>query len=189
MLGFASLLSKEIEQRTLYMIISRPMSRTSFLLGKIIGLSIVLLINSLFLGLLTMLLYKFHGGEIQTLFYWSILFSFFEAFIMLLFSVLFSLITNTTLSVVYSILIFIVGHALNETSQISFTKISPLFNKIVSVTNTLLPNFYRINIKDFLIYNQTIELTYLLKTQLYIIFYVISLLCLITFLFKNKNLD
>ncbi len=169
----ANLISKEIEQRTLYMIISRPISRVSFLIGKIMGLSSVLLINSLLLGALTMLLYVFHKGEGSTLFFWTIAFSFFESFIVLLFAVLFSLITNTTLSIIYTILVFVIGHALNETSQILFTKISPLFSSLVSVSN----------------FKQTLEFEYLLRTQFYILFYIISLISLVVFLFKNKNLD
>lgn len=185
----ANLISKEIEQRTLYMIISRPISRVSFLIGKIMGLSSVLLINSLLLGILTILLYMFHRGEVSTLFFWTIAFSFFESFIVLLFAVLFSLITNTTLSIIYTILVFVIGHALNETSQIIFTKISPLFSSLVSISNFILPNFYRINLKEYLIYKQTLEFEYLLRTQFYILFYIISLISLVVFLFKNKNLD
>jgi len=36
-----TLISKEIESRTLYMVLSRPISRFAFLLGKIFGLSSV----------------------------------------------------------------------------------------------------------------------------------------------------
>ena len=40
-----TLVSKEIESRTLYMVLSRPISRFAFLVGKIGGLSSVLIIN------------------------------------------------------------------------------------------------------------------------------------------------
>ncbi|MDO9181767.1 MAG: ABC transporter permease subunit, partial [Bacteriovorax sp.] len=59
----STLLSKEIENRTLYMILSRPISRTSFMLGKVIGLSSVLIINTLILSLLSVGIYCFLGGH------------------------------------------------------------------------------------------------------------------------------
>lgn len=185
----ATLLSKEIEQRTLYMIISRPLSRGSFIVGKILGLSSVLLVNSLALGVLSVFLFVQYGGEFQGLFFWTFYFSFLEALTVLLFAVLFSLITNTTLSIVYTICIFIVGHAMSETAKIFFTKMSPLFSTILDVCMWTIPAFYKLNLKDFLLYQQDVSMSYLQTTQLHIILYITALLAAIIFIFKNKNLD
>nr|BDT26665.1 ABC transporter permease [Bacteriovorax sp. HI3] len=186
----STLLSKEIDQRTLYMILSRPISRASFLIGKILGLSTVLLLNSFLLGVLSLGLYVYYGGEsLSSLFVWALYFSFLEAFIVLAFAVLFSLITNSTLSVIYTICIFIVGHALNETSKIFFVKISPFFKALLDIGTFFIPNFYRLNLKDFLIYKQSISLEYLLNTQLYIAFYLLALFATIIVIFKKRNLD
>src|SRR5690606_26795267 len=61
------LLSKEIENRTVYMIISRPVKRSSFVLGRILGLNFILLLNILILAALTLMVYFFTGGVIQPL--------------------------------------------------------------------------------------------------------------------------
>lgn len=185
----ATLLSKEINQRTLYMIISRPISRVSFIFGKIMGLSSVLLLNSCLLGGVSYLLFVFYGGSFQELFVWTFYFSFFEALIILLFAVIFSLVTNTTLSVVFTIVIFVVGHSVNETSKILFTKMSPLLSAGVELSLFALPNLYRLNLKDFLLYQQNISQAYLLTTQLYVALYVAAQLALIGFIFRHKNLD
>jgi ABC-type transport system involved in multi-copper enzyme maturation permease subunit len=185
----ATLLSKEIEQKTLYMILSRPISRASFLLGKILGLSSVLFLNSVVLGLISFLLFMKNGGSIQPLFWWALYFSFLEAFTVLVFAVFFSLLTNTTLSVIYTIGIFIVGHALNETSKTFLLKVSALLKGALAICFIIIPNFYRLNLKDFLLYQQNIAWDYLFSTQLYIYLYLIALLALVTLIFKNKNLD
>lgn len=185
----STLLSKEIEQKTLYMILSKPISRASFLLGKILGLSSVLILNSVVLGAITIGLYLYRNGDFSNLFLWSMLFSFFEAFIVLLFSVFFSLLTNTTLSVIYTISVFVVGHAINETSKILFAKLNVIITNIIDIGFLILPNFYKLNIKDFLIYEQTLPWSYLISTLLYAFFYSLAIMCLVTFIFKNKNLD
>ena len=186
----ANLLNKEIDQRTLYMIISRPISRASFLIGKILGLSTILFLNSFLLGCLSFFLYLYYGGgHLEPLFGWTLYFSFLEAFIVLIFSVLFSLVTNTTLSVVYSICIFIVGHALNETSKIFFLKASPVFESLINFCFFVIPNFYRLNLKDFLLYQQNISFEYLISTQLYIACYLIALMTAVITIFKKRNLD
>lgn len=185
----STLLSKEIEQRTLYMILSRPISRVSFLFGKMLGLSTVLLINTVLLGCLSLFLYSFFEGAVQSLMIWAIYFSFIEAFIVLVFAILFSLITNTTLSVIYTIVVFTIGHALNETSKNMFLKISPILKNILEGSFIILPNFYRLNLKDYVLYQQTLSTDYLLKTHLYIVIYLIALLITTSLIFKNKNLD
>lgn len=185
----ATLLSKEIEQRTLYMIISRPISRATFIIGKILGLSSVLFLNTFLLGLFSMGLFIYYGGKWEYLFVWTLLFSFLEAFIVLLFSVVFSLVTNTTLSVVGTVGVFVVGHALNDTAKSIFVKISGTFSTIISASYFLVPNFYRLNLKDFLLYEQNIKLNYLLGTSVYAILYLLALFFLVTLLFRNKNLD
>ncbi|MBY0413660.1 MAG: ABC transporter permease subunit [Bdellovibrionales bacterium] len=185
----ATLLSREIEQRTLYMVLSRPISRVSFLIGKILGLSMILLINSILLGSLTIFLFTYFGGNFQTLFVWTLYFAFLEAFTVLIFAIFFSLITNTTLSVVYTIIIFIIGHALNETSKILLVKLSPLFRNILEASFLILPNFYRLNLKDFVLYEQNITLRYLSLTHIYLVLYLVALISLVSVIFKNKNLD
>lgn len=185
----STLLAKEISQRTLYMIISRPISRTEFIFGKILGLSSVLLLNSFFLGTISYALFVSYGGSYQELFLWTFYFSFLEAFIVLLFAIMFSLVTNTTLSVIFTIVIFVVGHSLNETSKLLFTKLSPFFSSVVNVSLFILPNFYRMNLKDLLLYQQKIPHDYLIVTQLYAILYAVALLAVISLIFRNKNLD
>lgn len=185
----STLLAKEIEQKTIYMVISRPISRTSFLFGKMIGLSSVLLINTLVLGILSCSLYLFFGGQWQDLFVWTIYFSFIEALFIMSFAVLFSLITNTTLSVILSLSIFVTGHAINETSKLFFTKNSIFFDIVVKCSSMLIPNFYRLNLKDFVLYKQNVSSEYLVSTNAYALFYLSFLLVILLNIFRTKSLD
>jgi ABC-type transport system involved in multi-copper enzyme maturation permease subunit len=185
----ATLLSKEIEQRTLYMILSRPISRSGFLLGKILGLSLVLLINTIVLSSLTIGIYIFLDGVYNSLFIWAAYFAFVEALIVLLFAVLFSLLTNTAMSVVYTMGVFITGHAINEASKIFFAKASTVFSTILDAAFIVIPGFYKLNLKDFVIYQQHVETTFLVNTHIYIGLYLCALVFLISFIFKRKNLD
>lgn len=185
----ATLLSKEIEQKTLYMILSRAVSRNSFLIGKIIGLSSVLLINTFVLSLTSLSIYLYLKGTFQSLYLWAVYFTFIEAFIVLLFAVLFSLMTNTTMAVVYSIIVFIIGHALNETSKLFFAKTNVVMKEILNISFYFVPNFFKLNLKDFVLYKKELGLEYVLGMQAYALAYILGMLILITYIFKNKNLD
>ena len=185
----STLIAREIEQKTLYMILSKPISRSSFLFGKMLGLSSILLINSIVLGAISIALYLFYNGSFHKLFLWTIYFSFFESLIVMVFAILFSLMTNTTLSVIYTFGIYIVGHAINDTSKIIFTKISILLTTIVKVCFFLIPNFYRLNLKDYVLYQQNVSNSYLIYTHIYIVLYLTALSLIVLQIFKNKNLD
>ena len=62
-----SLITNEIENRTIYLVISRPLSRLDFLIGKTLGLSGVLILNTLILSIFTLSLYFFIGGIFEML--------------------------------------------------------------------------------------------------------------------------
>lgn len=185
----STLLSKEIENRTLYMILSRPISRTSFMLGKVFGLSSVLLINTVTLSLISVGIYWFLNGTLNSLMFWVGWFSFVEAFIIMLFAILFSLVTSNALAIIYTITLWIVGHSLSATSKILYAKTSSIFKYSLNLISRLIPDLEKINLKDLLIYEQSIPTSYLINTQIYISLYIIALLLIISFLFKNKNLD
>lgn len=185
----STLLSKEIENRTLYMILSRPISRTSFMLGKVIGLSSVLVVNTILLSFLSVGIYVYLGGKISSLMFWTAWFSLIEAFIIMLFAILFSLITSNALAIIYTISAWIVGHSLSATSKIFFAKTNSFFNFTLKAFSCLIPDLEKINLKDLLIYEQSISSNYLIKAQGYVSIYIAALLLIISFLFKNKNLD
>jgi ABC-2 type transport system permease protein len=185
----STLLSREIEQKTLYMILSRSISRTAFLVGKILGLSIVLLVNTVALVGVSLAVFVYLGGQFQNLILWSAYFTFLESFILMLFAVFFSLLTNNTLAVIYSIGIFAVGHSISETAKIFIAKSNVFFHAMIKLCFYLLPNFYKLNLKDFILYNQTLPWSYLINIQVYAYFYILFMFLIISQAFKLKNLD
>jgi ABC-2 type transport system permease protein len=183
------LLSNEIESRTVYMVISRPIPRSVFLLGKIMGLSLILILNIIILSAISLILYFLIGGSYQGLISWTIFFIGIEAVLMLVVVCFFSLITSKVLSVILSIMIYFVGHAIDGTKLLTFVQMRPFVKHILDIYHYLLPGFYKFNLKDFLLYKQSIEASYLLGTALYGIIYGLALVSLSMYIFEKKNLD
>jgi ABC-type transport system involved in multi-copper enzyme maturation permease subunit len=183
------LLSKEIDTRTVYMVISRPVPRYAFILGKVMGLIGILILNILILGILTLSVYAFMGGKFESLIIWSFGFTILEAIIILLVVIFFSLVTNNTLAVIFTIVIYIVGHAVNETYLTSMVKNNFLLKSILNGYEFVLPAFYKLNLKNEILYQQNLPLSYLLKTLMYSVSYIGFLLFLSISIFNKKNLD
>jgi ABC-2 type transport system permease protein len=185
----ATLLPKEIDSRTVYMVISRPVPRSIFILGKIVGLLSVLLINIFLLASITLASSYLLGGELNTLIYWCIFFNFLECLLLLLVTVFFSLFTNNIISSLISFVLLIIGHAAKESQTLNFVKNRAALSLMLKFYHFVLPGFYKLNLKDFVIYNQTISQGYLWGSIFYALSYSLFLLMMIIYLFNKKNLD
>jgi len=183
------LLSKEIDSRTVYMVISRPVPRYSFILGKILGLMGIQIVNVFTLSLMTVSATLLLGGQISELLLWAIIFTLIESLMLLLVVVLISLLANTVLSVLLSVVLLLQGHIIRETQEISFVSTNPILVKILDFYHFVLPAFYKLNLKSEVIYKSTVTMSYLLQSGGYGIIYSLFLLLMIVYFFDKKNLD
>lgn len=185
----ATLLSSEVDSRTVYMVISRPVPRWCFIIGKIIGLMAVLVMNVTLLGVITLLASSAFGGEVNQVVILSFVFNIFESLLLLLVVIFFSLFTNNILATLISLTVLVLGHAVKETQSILFVQSRPLLGKVLELYHLVLPGFYKLNIKDFVVYERTIESSYILNSLLYGTFYSLFLLFMIIYIFNRKNID
>jgi ABC-2 type transport system permease protein len=184
-----TLLSKEIDSRTVYMVISRPVPRYAFIIGKLLGLLGVQFINVLLLILMTLISVALIGGEISSLVYWTVGFIFLESILMLLVVVLISLVANNVLSALLSFVVLVLGHAVKETQNLTFVKNHELLRFVLDFYHFVLPGFYKLNLKDFIIYKVSLPIDYLMSSLIYGLTYSGFLLIMIIFIFNRKNID
>lgn len=183
------LLSKEIDSRTVYMVISRPVPRYAFILGKILGLMGIQIINVLLLSVMTICATLLLGGQVTDLLVWAILFTLIESLMLLLVVVLISLLANTVLSVLLSVVLLLLGHVIRETQDISFVATNPILVKLLDFYHFVLPAFYKLNLKSEVIYKSNISPAYLFMSGGYGVLYSGFLLLTIVYFFNKKNLD
>lgn len=183
------LLSKEIENRTIYMALSRPISRTSFLGGKVLGMVFALSINILIIGGTCLIFYFINGGKYQPLTFPTVLLTMLESILTLLLVLNFSLITNNVLAVLFTLLTYTIGHGLTAAQQTNFGSKDELFGPILKVSAWVIPNFSKINLRDYLLYEQHLPSGYIPTAFTYSICYAFFLFFLATIIFERKNLD
>jgi len=183
------LIKKEEESRTIYLIISRPVSRVSFLAGKLLGVSSFLVVNIFILSMVTIFVVKTMGGEISSLVLFAMLFSCLEATLLLLVVVLLSLIANTAISLMGSIMVLIIGHAIAETTKILFVTTKPWLKTVIDSMNFVFPALHRFNLKDYVLYQNTIETSQLLMVVGYWFAYMMGLFFLAALIINKKNMD
>src|SRR2546421_842695 len=106
------LVSKEIEKRTLYTVLSRPVRRWEFIIGKFFGLAGTLVVNTFFMaiGVFGALLYVSHhfqasDGWVLVALYFIVL----QFLIITSLALLFSSFSSPLLAAVFAFSIFVIG--------------------------------------------------------------------------------
>lgn len=185
----ANLLTKEIDSRTVYMVISRPVPRWIFITGKICGLILVLMINLIVLSAMTLVCSTLLGGKLNSVIFLSIFFNLLECILLLLLVVFFSLFSNTILSSFMSFVILVIGHGVKATLETNFVINRPALGQLLEFYHLVLPGFYKLNLKDFVIYNKELDTAYIAGAMGYGFCYSAFLFVMIIYLFNRKNLD
>ena len=106
------LVSKEIEKRTLYTVLSRPVRRWEFIVGKFFGLAGTLIVNTFFMaiGVFGALLYVAHKfSKPDALILVALYFIVLEFLIICSLALLFSSFSSPLLSAVFAFSLFVIG--------------------------------------------------------------------------------
>jgi len=103
------LVFKEIEKRTIYVLTSKPIRRSEFILGKYLGLSLVLLVNLsiMTLGFYAVLWYK---GYLDFGLGKAIILIFVELLLITAIAILFSSFSSPLLSSLFTVTSYLIGH-------------------------------------------------------------------------------
>lgn len=185
----SSLIIDEIDSRTLYMVLSRPVSRSTFLVGKFCGLAIMLFINVLLLYVVVLALFlKFNGG-ITTQHFWVFLFIYFESLIILSAALFFSSFTNKVITILMTLTLWSCGHGIDLLRDFSIVKLRPALLKFVELYSALMPNFNKINMKLYVLNNDFYQQGNMLYLVLYSILWIIIFLTFTKIIFDNKELS
>ena len=137
------LVYKEIERRTLYAILSKPIGRGQFLFGKYLGLCLTLLINVLVMGigLSLALIYVKRGWDPLALKIWPAIFLiYFELMIITAVALLFSSFSSPALSALLTFFIFIIGHFSADLKGLANTSSSAAARLLFRAFYYLMPN-------------------------------------------------
>lgn len=182
------LVSKEIERRTIYTIMARPISRTEFILGKYLGLSLTLLVNVvIMLGVffLTLQAYRapVHGVLLQ-----AIELIFVELMLVTALAFFFSSFSSSaTLSAIMTVGFYVIGHVTGDLRGLAEKGQNTAAKIITSVLYYVCPNLEVLNIKGQASVGSPVSLSYQAIASLYGLLYAALLLTAACFIFQRRE--
>jgi len=180
------LVSKEIERRSLYPLLAKPLSRSEFFLGKFTGLAFTLLVNVsvMLLGLLGTLLLTQHRADP------ALLTAVYPIFLGLLltvaFAMLFSTLTSATLAAVLTVGVVLVGRFADVIR--GMREVAPgVPEALVSVLFAIIPNFSNFDFKNRVAYGEALSAGLLGAVTLYAAAWTVLVLGLGLVSFRSRD--
>ncbi|HXV21738.1 MAG TPA: ABC transporter permease [Desulfuromonadales bacterium] len=176
-----SLVSKEIERRTIFTIVSKPIHRHEFLLGKFCGLALTLLVNTSVMTAWFYLILLLKGFADPALL-WAIALIFMELLLVTAFATLFSSFSTPILSTLFSLSLYLVGH-LTWSLDLLGARIESSAGKLLCrALYYALPNLEIFNIKGEVVHGSPLPEALPLFALLYLLGYggmVLASACMI----------
>jgi ABC-type transport system involved in multi-copper enzyme maturation permease subunit len=184
------LVSKEIEKRTLYTVLSRPVRRWEFIIGKFFGLAGTLVVNTFFMaiGVFAALLYVAHKFSVSDAFILvALYFIILEFLIICSLALLFSSFSSPLLSAVFAFSLFVIGSFADDLR--GFAALTHgLTRWIATGAAYLVPNFSTLNVISAVAHQQSIGAQLILQNTLYALFYTAVALSGAVLIFERRNL-
>jgi ABC-type transport system involved in multi-copper enzyme maturation permease subunit len=185
------LVYKEIERRTLYVILSKPVGRGEFLLGKYLGLCLTLLVNILIMGagLSLALIYLRRGWNPLVMRIWpAILLIYVELMIITGVAMLFSSFSSPALSALLTLFVFVIGHFSGDLKTLSHSMNGAAARWLLAGLYYLLPNLANYNLITLASHGLSPAPWPVLLAVIYGLIYVAVLLATTTLIFSRRNL-
>ncbi|MCB9026161.1 MAG: ABC transporter permease subunit [Bdellovibrionaceae bacterium] len=183
----STLVAKEIDKQTILSILSKPLSRTQFLMGKSFGL--ILIIASLILGLSLILVFVFWGlgVPITSSFLVAILGILIESLILMGLALMFSSFSSSFMVVSLTIGVFLIGHWVENLNFLSKKSSSVIFILFAKASVYGFPNLERFNWRDSILYGESVPIDEVLLTTTYGLGWWLAFLVITSLIFRNKN--
>jgi ABC-type transport system involved in multi-copper enzyme maturation permease subunit len=182
------LINKEIEKRTVLVLIPKPLSRAELIVGKHLGLSAVLtvmlaIMTGVYLALLSLSKITYPLESILV----SQLFLGIELALLIAVAMLFGVFTSSILATLFSFGIYLMGHISSNLLKLGALSKNETVESITQTIYLILPDLERLNLKNQAVYGLLPSSGELLSNALYGILYAAFLLSIAILIFSRRE--
>ena len=186
-----ALVSKEMDKRTLYTLLAKPVRRWEFLLGKFAGLVLTLAVNTaaMALGLLLVMIYVKHTLErSDAVVLVAVYFILLKLALIVALALMFSCFTTPLLAILFTVGLYIVGLYVQELRNVPVNVMSPAMAAFTKWLSYLLPNFENFNVMAMAAHGKAVPGAFILQNTLYTVVYCTIVLTAAAAVFSRRNL-
>lgn len=150
----AGLINKEIDKRTVYVLISKPMSHSEFIVGKHLGITAVITVliaamTAIYLAVLALSQTPYPSLESLLL---AALFMIFELSLMAAVAILFGVFLSTILATLLAFGVYFMGHLSQDMMRLNQLVDNPGFQRITQIIYLIFPDLSKLDLKNVAVY-------------------------------------
>jgi len=189
-LGVA-LVSKEMDKRTLYALLAKPVHRWEFLLGKFFGLVMTLAVNTsaMAAGLYVALWSVKHPLERADVYILvAVYLILLKLAVIVALALLFSCFTSPFLAILFTAGLYVAGLFAADLRAVRAVELDPLALQFMRGISYLLPNFQNFDVMAAVVHGQNVPAAFVWTATLYAILYIAIVLAGTAVVFSRRNL-
>lgn len=182
-----NLVHREISLKTVYSMLAKPLYRSEFLIGKYLGLIVLLALEIGIMSAFFMSVLWFKQSEVTVGMFYAIALIFFELAFVTAIAIFFSSFTTPYLAGMLTVALWIIGHLLADVRAFGMQKGSESIRPITEALYWVLPNLDRLDIKGEAAAGDPIEVSRVMISTLYASLYSSGLLVAAVLLFRRRD--
>ena len=184
----AALINKEIEKRTLVMLIPKPISRAELILGKHLGLTAVLGVTvAIMMGIYLAMLGFSNIAYPTSALAIAAVYLLLELSLIVAIAILFGVFTSSILATLLSFGVYLMGHFSEDLVELGKLSENASIESLTTSLYLVLPNLSRLDLKNEAVYGLLPSSTELVNHALYGILYTALLLIVAILIFAQKE--
>jgi ABC-type transport system involved in multi-copper enzyme maturation permease subunit len=182
------LINKEIEKRTVLVLIPKPLNRAEFIIGKHLGLSGVLAVliaamTIIYLLLLSVSQINYPLGSILI----STLYLFLELSLITAIALMFGVFTSSLLATLLTIGVYLMGNLSRDLLELGNLSRNSTLQTLTQGLYLVLPDLSRLNLKNDVVYGILPSPLTLLSHGMYGLLYTVLLLAIAILIFSRRE--
>jgi Cu-processing system permease protein len=194
------LVSKEVERRSAYSLLAKPITRSQFVVGKYLGLVLTLAVN---IAIMVVALYAalawmawqtpeavrraWEAPALDPNLLKAVALIFVQLMMVTAIALVFSTFSSTILSAALTFGLYIVGHFNADLRNFENVVDSPALAWVARALYYLLPNLAPLDVKALVVHGQPVAPAYMAVTTAYALTYITGLLVLATWIFSRRD--
>ncbi len=182
------LVNKEIEKRTVLVLIPKPLTRAELIVGKHLGLVAVLAVlvgvmTAIYLSLLGLSQIYYPTGTILV----SLLYLLIELGLLIAVALMFGVLSSSLLGTLLTFGVYLMGHFSQDLVKLSELTENPGIKFLTQTLYLIIPDLSRLNLRNEAVYGLLPAPVTLWSNALYGIVYTVLLLTITIFIFSRRE--
>lgn len=182
------LVSREVDSRTVFNVLAKPVRRWQFLLGKYLGLVAIVATNLVFVTVVLSVMVVIYERQFDPMLFFAAFMTLLEMLVLAAFAILFAVLTKPILGSLMTLGVFVVGHMSADLWLLTKQLPGTLARNVIAVVYYIVPNLERFNFRAEVVHDLPIPMAAVSWAVVYALAFAGVVLFLANLRFRTKDL-